>query len=1080
MTTSDAIATAISRALPVCSCLVFSLHVRRLLFAVPGPFFPSSRGAFGYPLFPRVEALFVGNFSLLARRLLFGAAIRRDNKASGFSNSAFESSPCSVRDSTHWPDMDSAESERLASAVRSQASTLAQHQQQVEALGVDVQEIRRNQDDFRAAVAAQVGSLSQQMQDIVRLLTAGPTANPSSPVSPPIDRPAPALMAMGVRLAPPERYAGEPGGSKAFVTECQMQFERFPGDFPTERSRVAYMLSYLTGRARAWATAEWARDSPTCHSLSTFVEALRTVFDPVSSDREKARELCQLSQGRESVSDYAIRFRTLAAECGWNQTALYDLFLKGLSGTIQDLLVPLNLPSDLDALIALAVRTDNRLQDRKKQRTSRSATVFPPVARWASPHHETHRQGSSTALLPPEAEPMQLGRAKVSAEEKQRRYREGRCYYCGARGHLVVSCPERKTMKVSAFSGSQQKGRSLPIGALTCSGKSLQLGVLIDSGADESLIDWAFARQLGVRTEPLAKTVKAKALNGHALFDISQITEPLSLSFGNHHEKIRLHVVTSPMSPIILGYPWLSRHNPIVDWGSDTSLKAGLIRPSSSPAGAGLFFVGKKDGTLRPCIDYSPLNQINIKNRYPLPLMATVFDQLQQAQVFTKLDLRNAYHLVRIREGDEWKTGFNTPRGHFEYLVMPFGLTNAPAVFQAMINNDVLGDFIDHFVYVYLDDILIYSPDTETHEHHVKSVLQRLLDHRLYVKAEKSEFHVDTISFLGFIIAPGTVQMDPAKVSAVTQWPRPDNRKKVQQFLGFANFYRRFIRGFSATAAPLHALTSSTTPFCWTTEAEAAFQELKRRFSTAPILTLPDPTRQFVVEVDASSRGIGAVLSQRSPEDNKLHPCAYLSRRMTPAEQNYDVGDRELLAVKQALEEWRHWLEGAQQPFLVWTDHKNLQYIKNAKRLNSRQARWSLFFNSFNFTLSYRPGSKNAKPDALSRVYSPDPETKEPEPILHPRCVVGAVTWPIEEQVKQANGDAPPPDGCPTNRLFVPPPLRPQVIHWGHTSRLACHPGVQRTLYVVQQRFWWSSMAADVREYVAACSVCARNKNAPG
>ncbi|XP_068508006.1 uncharacterized protein tctn1 isoform X2 [Syngnathus scovelli] len=554
---------------------------------------------------------------------------------------------------------------------------------------------------------------------------------------------------------------------------------------------------------------------------------------------------------------------------------------------------------------------------------------------------------------------------------------------------------------------------------------------------------------------------KATSLPPHRPYDCA-----IDLLPGSTIPKGRLYSLSGPEKQALNEY-------------IDSSLQAGLIRPSSSPAGAGFFFVGKKDGTLRPCIDYSPLNQITIKNRYPLPLMSTVFDQLQQARVFTKLDLRNAYHLVRIREGDEWKTGFNTHRGHFEYRVMPFGLTNAPAVFQAMIN-DVLRDCLDRFVYVYLDDILIYSPDLKTHRVHVETVLQRLLEHQLYVKAEKSEFHKSTVSFLGFIVAPGKVEMDPAKVSAVTEWPTPDSRKKVQQFLGFANFYRRFIKGFSATAAPLHALTSPKVPFRWSAEAEAAFQELKNRFSTAPILTLPDPSRQFVVEVDASNQGVGAILSQRAKSDNKLHPCAFLSRRLTPAEQNYDVGDRELLAVKLALEEWRHWLEGAQQPFLVWTDHKNLEYIKSAKRLNSRQARWSLFFNRFNFTLSYRPGTKNTKPDALSRVFNSDPEIKKPETILPSHCLVRAVTWPIEGRVQQANGNEPPPSGCPENRLFVPAQLRSQVIHWAHTSRLSCHPGMRRTLFVIQQRFWWPSMRADVKEYVAACPVCARNKNAHG
>ena len=456
--------------------------------------------------------------------------------------------------------------------------------------------------------------------------------------------------------------------------------------------------------------------------------------------------------------------------------------------------------------------------------------------------------------------------------------------------------------------------------------------------------------------------------------------------------------------------------------------------------------------------------------------MSSVFDQLQQAQIFTKLDLRNAYYLVRIKEGDEWKTGFNTPSGHYEYLVMPFGLTNAPTVFQAMIN-DVLRDFLDRFVYVYIDDILIYSSDLESHQAHVTQVLQRLLDHKLFVKAEKSEFHAGTISFLGFIVAPGKVQMDPAKISAVADWPTPDGRKKLQQFLGFANFYRRFIRGFSAIAAPLHALTSSKVRFRWSPEAEAAFQVLKRRFTTAPILTMPDPQRQFVVEVDASNEGIGAILSQRSQQDGKMHPCAYLSRRLSKAERNYDVGNRELLAVKLALEEWRHWLEGASQPFLVWTDHKNLEYIRQAKRLNSRQA---LFFNRFSFSLSYRPGSRNVKPDVLSRLFDPEPVAKVPEPLLPLSCVVGAVTWQIEKAVKLANGVALPPSGCPDNKLYVPADLRSQVIHWAHTSPLFCHPGVRRTMFAISRRFWWPSMEPEVREYVEACSVCARNKSSTG
>ncbi len=272
--------------------------------------------------------------------------------------------------------------------------------------------------------------------------------------------------------------------------------------------------------------------------------------------------------------------------------------------------------------------------------------------------------------------------------------------------------------------------------------------------------------------------------------------------------------------------------------------------------------------------------------------MSSAFERLQGASIFTKLDLRNAYHLVRIREGDEWKTAFNTPRGHFKYLVMPFGLSNSPAVFQAHVN-DVLRDMVDQFIYVYLDDILIFSSSLQEHVQHVRRVLQRLLENGLFVKAEKCAFHAQSVPFLGFIVSPEGVRMDPDKVKAVVSWSTPDSRQALQRFLGFANFYRCFIRNFSQLAAPLTALTSTKTAFRWSNSAEAAFTKLRSRFVSASILRAPDPTRQFVVEVDALEVGVGAVLSQRATSDDKMHPCAFFSHRLSPAERNYDIGNRE-------------------------------------------------------------------------------------------------------------------------------------------------------------------------------------------
>ena len=205
------------------------------------------------------------------------------------------------------------------------------------------------------------------------------------------------------------------------------------------------------------------------------------------------------------------------------------------------------------------------------------------------------------------------------------------------------------------------------------------------------------------------------------------------------------------------------------------SLNSGIICPSSSPLGAGFFFV-EKDKSLRPCIDFRGLNTITVKNKYPLPLISSTFEPLKCTTIFTKLDLRNAYYLVRIKYGDEWKTAFNTPPGHFEYLVMPLGLTNAPAIFQAMVN-DVLRDMLNHSVFVYVDDILIFSHSLEEHIVHVRQVLQRLWENKLFVKSEKCEFHVSSVSFLGYILENGQLRTDPAKIQAVTDWPPPQTRK---------------------------------------------------------------------------------------------------------------------------------------------------------------------------------------------------------------------------------------------------------------------------------------------------------------
>lgn len=506
-------------------------------------------------------------------------------------------------------------------------------------------------------------------------------------------------------------------------------------------------------------------------------------------------------------------------------------------------------------------------------------------------------------------------------------------------------------------------------------------------------------------------------------------------------------------------------------------LAKGFIRPSTSPASAGFFFVKKKDGGLRPCIDYRSLNDITTKFRYPLPLVPAALEQLRQARYFTKLDLRCAYNLIRIREGDEWKTAFSTSTGHYEYLVMPFGLSNSPSVFQAFIN-DVFRDMLNQRVIVYIDDILIYFETYEEHVNHVRAVLKRLIQHQLYAKAEKCEFHQETISFLGYVISSGGVAMDERKVQAVVHWSQPTTLKELQRFLGFANFYRRFIRNFSSIAAPMTSMIKKGTQrLTWSSAAIAAFCSLREKFTTAPILHHPDPEREFIVEVDASSTGIGAVLSQCQGEPPKLFPCAFFSRKLNSTEQNYDVGNRELLAMKAAFEEWRHWLEGAKHPFTVLTDHRNLEYLKSAKRLNHRQARWSLFFTRFNFRVTYRPGSQNTKADALSRLYESDLLSPDQEPIIPSTIILAPVQWDILTEIAEAQVIEPPPAETPPNLTYVPQALRQRVMQMVHNNPSSGHPGITATVQLLNNKFWWSSIRTDTITFIQNCTICNTSKS---
>jgi transposase InsO family protein len=551
-------------------------------------------------------------------------------------------------------------------------------------------------------------------------------------------------------------------------------------------------------------------------------------------------------------------------------------------------------------------------------------------------------------------------------------------------------------------------------------------------------------------------------------------------------------------------------------------LEKKFIEPSTSPYGAPILFVQKKDGSLRMVIDYRALNRLTVKNGYPMPRIDDALDQLQGAALFTSLDLTSGYHQIRISEEDVPKTAFRTPEGLFQWRVLPFGLTNAPATFQTAMNT-IFKPFLNKFVLVYLDDILVYSKTPAEHCQHLRQVFGLLREHKLYANAKKCSFAQSAVAYLGHVVSKDGVKVDPRKTAAVINWPPPTNLAELRSFLGLATYFRKFLRDFARMAMPLHRMTRKGVPWDWTSTCQTAFDDIKQALTEAPCLAFPDFTQPFEVHTDASLAGIGAVLSQNG------RPIAFESRRLTPAEVNYPTGEQELLAVVHALTVWRCYLEGGLE-FRVVTDHKAITYLDTIAQLSRRQTRWAEFLSRFNFTWAHVAGSSNVVADALSRTpvgCAPPPSSLGTVVSCRLRPTGGAPCFPTPTlrgvlcAVTRARG---PPSAWPASgggeartwkdkfvlgyqedawflqpenaaslvphsgfllhegKIAVPNAfgLRTHLMEEMHDSPYAGHLGVQKTLKLVARHYWWPTMAEDVKRYVTVCHLCQKNKARQG
>jgi hypothetical protein len=537
------------------------------------------------------------------------------------------------------------------------------------------------------------------------------------------------------------------------------------------------------------------------------------------------------------------------------------------------------------------------------------------------------------------------------------------------------------------------------------------------------------------------------------------------------------------------------------------NLKKGYIWPFQSPMASPFFFVSKKDGKLWPCQDYQYLNDWTVKNSYPLPLISEIKDKLKGTKYFTKLDVHWGYNNVQIRKGDEWKAAFKTNKGLFEPTMMFFGMCNSLATFQAMMD-DIFMTMIDNrLVIVYMDNILIFADTKEELKWITKLVLKTLREHDLFLKAKKWEFCQTRIKYLGMIIEEGRISMDAVKLGGIRDWPIPTMLKQTQSFLGFGNFYQKFISYYSRLAQPLNDLTKKDKKFKWTTECQEAFNTMKKWFMEELVLLMPDQSKPFQIESDASKVATGTVLTQLDLNGD-WHPVAFLSKTFSETERKYEIYDQELLGIIQALKKWRHYIQGSGHTTIVYSDHKNLTYFQTAQKLNDRQARWSLYLSGFDLKLIHLSGTKMVQSDTLSRWpdYGMDKWMEEEDKVVLPdnlfinlldaelqeRILNGKkLDLDIKNTIETLMKEGPTSlrnnledwkieeiDGQKTiffkGKNYIPKDLELQrdIVKMYHNHKTAEHPGELETYNGIRQNYWWPGLQTFVKNYIQGCGIC--------
>ncbi|KAH9699581.1 hypothetical protein KPL71_024420 [Citrus sinensis] len=538
-----------------------------------------------------------------------------------------------------------------------------------------------------------------------------------------------------------------------------------------------------------------------------------------------------------------------------------------------------------------------------------------------------------------------------------------------------------------------------------------------------------------------------------------------------HDHQIPLEPNTKPVSVRPYRYPYYQKNE--IEKMVKELLQAGLVRPSSSPFSSPVLLVKKADGSWRFCVDYRALNTITVKDKYPIPVIDELLDELHGAKFFSKLDLRAGYHQIRVKGEDVSKTAFRTHEGHYEFLVMPFGLTNAPATFQSLMN-DLFRPYLRRFILVFFYDILVYSRTWEDHLSHLRQVLDILSTNSLFAKESKCQFGVLQVEYLGHIISEKGVAVDPVKIQIVIDWPTPTTTKGVRGFLSLAGYYRKFIRNFGCIAAPLTRLLTKD-GFHWNKDAVAAFDQLKTALTSPPVLRLPDFSQRFVIECDASGIGIGAILSQQ----NKL--VAYFSEALKGSALALSTYEKEMLAIIKSIRKWRPYLLG--KPFTIRTDQKSLKYLLEQRITTPAQTRWLPKILGYDYEIEYKKGAENQGADSLSRMVEflaislPHANWW---PVLQREVQQDTFYEGLSQRSSSQSNQLLQRDGVWFKRdrvyLSSTSSLIPKIISDCHASPVGGHFGYHKTLARIKRRFLWPNMRRTVKEFLQHCDICQRYK----